>query len=89
MLQIGSPLDKVNVGLFRLKALAGGAYDSLSRSETTTLQRLRVWDALCCYGPLRCREMLTNFINHVCGLLLVQDSIEHVIEGALTTSRLR
>ena len=41
-MQIGSPLDKANVGLFRLKALAGGAYDSLSRPETTTLQRLRV-----------------------------------------------
>ena len=40
--QIGSPLDKANVGLFRLKALLGGNYDSLSRPETTTLQRLRV-----------------------------------------------
>ncbi len=30
------------MGLFRLKALLGGDYDSLSRPETTTLQRLRV-----------------------------------------------
>ena len=39
---IGSPLDKINVGLFRLKALLGDTYGILSRPETTTLQRLQV-----------------------------------------------
>ena len=39
---IGSPLDKLNVGIFRLKALLGDTYDLLSRPETTTMQRLRV-----------------------------------------------
>jgi hypothetical protein len=43
---IGSPIDKANVGLFRLKSLAGGAYDSLSRPETTTLERLKVCSSL-------------------------------------------
>ena len=35
-------VPQVNVGVFRLKALAGGTYDSLQEPETSTLQRLRV-----------------------------------------------
>lgn len=40
---IGSPIDKINVGIFRLRALLGDTYDILKRPETTTIQRLQVW----------------------------------------------
>lgn len=39
---IGSPLDKVNVGLFRAKTLFSSFEQVLAKEETTTLQRLRV-----------------------------------------------
>ena len=39
---IGSPLDKVNVGLFRLKTLLMSQEAILAKDETTTLERLRV-----------------------------------------------
>ena len=43
---IGSPVDKINVGIFRLRALLGDTYDILSRPETTTMQRLQVQSEL-------------------------------------------
>lgn len=39
---IGGPIDKIRVGLFRLKSLLGGTYDFLRAPETSTLQQLRV-----------------------------------------------
>lgn len=39
---IGSPADKIKVGLFRLKSLLGSLEDLLAAPEVTTLQRLRV-----------------------------------------------
>ena len=39
---VGSPLDKVNVGVFRLKTLLSSVEATLAKEETTTLQRLRV-----------------------------------------------
>ena len=39
---VGSPLDKVNVGVFRLKTLLSSFEATLAKEETTTLQRLRV-----------------------------------------------
>ena len=44
---VGSPLDKVNVGLFRLKALLGSVDDLWAAPETTILERLKVC-LLCC-----------------------------------------
>ena len=43
---IGSPLDKVLVGLFRAKSLTGSLEDLMAEPETTTMQRLqvRVWE---------------------------------------------
>jgi phytoene dehydrogenase-like protein len=38
---IGSPMDKVKVGLYRLRTLLGGLDTLLSAPETTTLQALR------------------------------------------------
>ncbi|PSC76748.1 Amine oxidase family [Micractinium conductrix] len=38
---IGSPADKIKVGLFRLKSLLGSLEDLLAAPEVTTLQRLR------------------------------------------------
>jgi len=38
---IGGPIDKIRVGLFRLKSLAGGTYDFLRAPETSTLQQLQ------------------------------------------------
>lgn len=43
---IGSPLDKLRVGLFRLKSLLGSLDDLLAAPETTTLQRLQVGGCL-------------------------------------------
>jgi hypothetical protein len=39
---IGSPVDKLLVGLFRLRSLLGSLEDLLRQPETTTLQRLKV-----------------------------------------------
>ena len=39
---VGSPLDKVKVGIFRLQSLLGSLDDLLAAPETTTLERLRV-----------------------------------------------
>ncbi|EFJ49392.1 hypothetical protein VOLCADRAFT_80651 [Volvox carteri f. nagariensis] len=38
---VGSPLDKVRVGLFRLKSLLGSLDELLARPETTTAERLK------------------------------------------------
>ena len=40
---IGSPIDKVNVGLFRTKTLFSSAASLFKAAETTTMQRLQVW----------------------------------------------
>ncbi len=39
---IGSPVDKVLVGVFRAKSLLGSLDDLLREPETTTMERLRV-----------------------------------------------
>ena len=39
---IGSVVDKVRVGVFRMRTLLGSLEDLLARPETTTLERLRV-----------------------------------------------
>lgn len=39
---IGSPLDKVNVGVFRAKTLLSSFQSLLAKKESTTLQRLKV-----------------------------------------------
>ncbi|GFR40132.1 hypothetical protein Agub_g688, partial [Astrephomene gubernaculifera] len=38
---VGSPTDKIRVGLFRLKSLLGSVEDLLARPETTTEERLK------------------------------------------------
>eukprot|EP00879_Flechtneria_rotunda_P024261 GHRR01025712.1.p1 GENE.GHRR01025712.1~~GHRR01025712.1.p1 ORF type:complete len:221 (+),score=28.56 GHRR01025712.1:356-1018(+) len=42
---IGSVMDKINVGLFRLKSLVGPLDAVLAKPETTTLDRLKVREA--------------------------------------------
>lgn len=39
---IGTPGDKIKVGIFRLKSLLGSLDDLLAAPETTILQRLKV-----------------------------------------------
>jgi len=39
---VGSPLDKVNVGVFRTRTLLSSFQSILAKEETTTLTRLRV-----------------------------------------------
>ena len=39
--KVGTVIDKLNVGLFRIKSLLGSEEDLLSRPETTILQRLQ------------------------------------------------
>lgn len=41
---IGSPLDKINVGVFRTLTLLSSFQSLLAKDETTTLQRLQVAD---------------------------------------------
>ena len=50
----GTVGDKVNVGAFRLKSELGSLEDLLQRDETTTLQRLKVYQLLPC-SVLHCR----------------------------------
>ena len=39
---IGGPVDKVRVGLFRLKSLVGDTYAALQAPETSTMRQLQV-----------------------------------------------
>ena len=39
---IGGPVDKVRVGLFRLKSLVGDTYGALQAPETSTMRQLQV-----------------------------------------------
>lgn len=47
---IGSPADKIKVGIFRLKSLLGSLDDLLAAPETTILQRLKVGEPLHCFA---------------------------------------
>lgn len=75
---IGTPTDKIKVGLFRLKSLLGSLDDLLAAPETTILQRLKVGQMHGCLTQCVLRACLPagwyrmnvcRLTVQVCGLL--------------------
>lgn len=85
---IGSPVDKVRVGLFRLKSLGGDTYKALQAPETSTIRQLQVTAptqppqpppyAMCSLTSTRGGEFAPSDRPHPLRMLLVRGSCFHM-----------
>lgn len=85
---IGGPVDKVRVGLFRLKSLGGDTYKALQAPETSTIRQLQVTAppqppqpppyAMCSLTSTRGEEFAPSDRPHPLRLLLVRGSYFHM-----------